>query len=111
MTGNRYGLGNGLSYGFFVWAPDRELNPQYTGLPDIDPAGIVICRGEETLGACWFKSDVAAQINGGHAMWDLISLSPLHIEPSVRMYRYDPRTRKHVPSLHGFIRNGVWVPA
>ena len=37
--------------------------------------------------------------------WELKSLDPLHVEPSIL-------TTCHVHSQHhGFIRNGVWVPA
>lgn len=35
--------------------------------------------------------------------WNLISLEPLHVEPSVAC-------REH-PHHHGFIRDGKWIPA
>jgi hypothetical protein len=128
----RHDLGMGFAYSFFIWAPDRELNPQYADEPDIDPAGITIwrlepiepgqvARGDDdepegmiwtAVGACWFNSPQADKLRGQNAGWDLYSIDPLHIEPSVQMYEYDStKAPKSKPSHHGWIRGGRWVPA
>lgn len=105
MTSERRDLGYGFSYTFFVWSPDRELNPQYAGIPDIDPAGVLIWRGETVVAGPWFDMPAVRRVHKG-PVWQLVSLNPLHIEPSIQMY--DP---PNVPSYHGFIRDGRWIPA
>lgn len=104
-------LGHGHTAIFFRWAPDRELNPQYDGLADLDPAGIEIehprpDNGQTCVGAVNF--DVPQEYKdrwGGwgtrRAYWQVESLDPLTISPSVLCSCGD----------HGFIRNGEWVAA
>lgn len=122
-------LGSGFFYSFFQWAPDRELNPQYEGIPDIPKAGIMIWRVMErepgmrpydaeedpdeghvwtAVAAPWFDTEETRLIPGAKTAWELHSLDPLHIEPSIQMY--DRKTGK-VPTFHGWIRDGRWVPA
>lgn len=104
-------LGSGFSYTFFTWDPDRELNPQYASIPTVEKAGILVWREGEVLGSCWFDTPEVQAIPGEHTTWQLHSLDPLHIEPSIQMYAYDPEQKKTVPSYHGFIREGKWVSA
>lgn len=107
MSKSKYDLGGGYSYRHFIWAPDRKLNPQYAGMPDINPAGIIIEYQGEPIAAPWFDSPEARAANVDQAaMWDLLSLHPLTIHPSVQAYGRDRK-----PSHHGWIRDGRWVPA
>lgn len=106
-------LGDGFSYRFFQWGPDRDLNPKYAGLPDIEKAGIIIWKNEEAVASCWFDTpenhrvlDMAFNGEKKTPVWQLHSLDPLHIEPSIQMYDTNLQ-----PSYHGFIRNGRWVQA
>lgn len=107
MTGEKHDLGSGFSYTFTQWSPNRELNPQYVGIPDIDPCGVIIWRGDEAVAHCWFDSPLARQIAGDTPKWELHSLDPLHLEPSIQMYA----GIELAPSYHGHIRNGRWEPA
>lgn len=107
---DRTDLGSGLSYAFFQWDSDRELNPQYKDVPSVDKAGIVIYLDEtdRALGSCWFDTPEVNAIPGfeNRTRWQLLSLDPLHIEPSIQMY-----DDGHKPSYHGWIREGKWVSA
>jgi hypothetical protein len=104
-----FDLGSGFSYSFFSWKPERDLNPQYDGIPDVEKAGITIWKDGELVGSCHFDTPEVRRVPGLHSghWWKLLSLDPLHIEPSIQMY--DQKTRK--PSHHGFIRGGKWVQA
>lgn len=111
-TGREYNdLGSGFFYTFFIWDPDRKLNPQYKDVPRVDPAGILIWRRIDdkmrAIGAVNFDIPVMRQVAPKQTYWDLISLNPLHIEPSIQMYESDGKT----PSYHGWIREGKWVSA
>ena len=94
-------LGLGYSYSFIGWAPDRTLNPQYEGIPDVDRYGIII-RCPHGEGAVTFAGNVQQKIEPGHPSWTVVSFEPLTISPSVH------RTEC---GCHGFIRDGKWVPA
>lgn len=48
-----------------------------------------------------FRSDGYLPLGGGEKRWDLISVEPLTISPSVLC---------HACGTHGFMTNGVWVP-
>jgi hypothetical protein len=103
-------LGMGFSVVFFSWSPDRALNPQYEDVADVEMAGIIISKDGENIGSCWFDTeDVAAIPDRKGPVWQVHSLDPLHIEPSVQMYEY--LDGEFVPKYHGFIREGRWVPA
>lgn len=76
---------------------------------DVEAAGLFIVHpsagqnhipaGEPCAGSTPF--DLPVNHEDGHAVWQLHSLDPLHIEPSVLCSCGD----------HGFIRDGRWVPA
>lgn len=102
-----FDLGDGFSYSFHCWKPDRRLNPQYEGIPDVERMGATIFRDGEVVAAITFDLPEVRRIPGVRTdhLWRLVSVSPLHVEPSLQMY--DRRT--HEPSHHGFIRNGRWV--
>ena len=103
-------LGHDHAYSYSQWAPDRELNPQYDGIPDIPRCGVLVHHFKpgtthECMGFIYFNTpEVRAMrsiTNDQYPMWDLLSYEPLHVEPSLACVCGD----------HGFIRDGKWVPA
>lgn len=108
-------LGHGHVAHFFAWSPDRELNPRYAHLPDLDPAGLII--GHPPFDMRWiddpdvtcsgtvnFESTPAHREawGGSRPEWQVISLDPLTLSPSILCRRCGD---------HGFIREGRWIPA
>lgn len=111
-------LGHDVLARFLSWAPDRYLNPQYADMPDIDRCGITyrhrrgdgngadpqlfaaLPPGEWCAGSITF--DLPPLNATARAVWQVHSLDPLHVEPSLLC-----RSCGH----HGFIREGRWVPA
>ncbi len=98
-------IGDDHQIKFFCWAPDRTLNPQYAGMPDIEKAGCMIWHknpkdGSQCCGAINFESMRA--LVPDRAIWQVQSLDPLTVSPSVLCMRCGD---------HGFIRNGRWVKA
>jgi hypothetical protein len=98
----------GLDHRLFYcqWAPDRDLNPQYEGVPDVARYAAIIEHlnpaGEPCAGCVTFDGDVARQIEPPtRHMWQVEQADPLTISPSVLCQCGD----------HGFIRDGLWVPA
>ena len=85
------------------WSPDRDLNPQYDGIPDIPWCGLTIEHtapdGAECSGHITFA--VPGTEIWPHHKWTVISFDPLHVEPSILCDCGD----------HGFIRDGRWVTA
>lgn len=107
-------LGHDHSYTFTVWKPDRELNPQYDGIPDADPWGAIIYHrnprtGEPCHGGVMFDGPTQRQIDPDRPCWQVESLDPLTISPSV-LCRF-PASDGQECGDHGFIRAGRWVPA
>lgn len=87
----------------FCWSPDRELNPQYEGVPDIEWAGLTLLHkhGDE-----WHRDSVTFDLPGtqsrGRPLWQVVSWEPLTLSPSIL---------NRVCGWHGFIRDGKWVTA
>lgn len=90
------------------WSPDRELNPQYDGIPDVEKYGAILYHfkqdGSECMGSIHFTGDVQRKIEPAHPSWTVDSWEPLTISPSVLC-------RAEGCGDHGFIREGKWVPA
>lgn len=107
MTSEALDIGHGVTITSVGWAPDRELNPQYEGIPDIDSYGVIIdhprpdgtcrCRGFVT-----FDTDAARLVRADVPMWTVDQWEPLTISPSVLC---------KLCGHHGFIRDGRWIPA
>lgn len=104
-------LGHGHSLEFYGWHPDRELNPQYDGIEDVDrfsaaiehpagPKGGVRADGT-CVGQVTFDSPTSQKISPHAPKWTVESWEPLTISPSVLCACGD----------HGFIRDGQWMPA
>jgi len=47
MSGRVMDLGHGHTLQFTSWSPDRELNPQYDGIPDIPKIGAIVDTGAQ----------------------------------------------------------------
>ena len=99
-------LGHGHTLTFACWSPDRELNPQYEGLPDVERYSALIEHtapdGTPCAGAVTFAGEVQARIEPNRPVWSVQSWEPLTLSPSVLCRRCGD---------HGFIREGKWVPA
>jgi hypothetical protein len=99
-------LGRGHTLRFTHWTPDRTLNPQYDGTPDIDPLGAVIDHrqpdGTPCSGSLTFASPAADQLFPDEEKWDVQSFQPLTLDQSVIC-----------PTCgdHGLVKDGRWVPA
>lgn len=97
-------LGNGYYLKFFSWAPDRELNPQYDGIPDVKKIGAHITCPHGNTGGVMFKQDSRYDsVFTDSNWWDVISWEPFHMEPSIQFLS--------PPCCHGFIREGRWIGA
>lgn len=99
-------LGSGHTGHYVGWAPDRELNTQYDGIPDVERYGLEIFHinpaGQDCVGFVTFAGDVQRRIEPNRPnIWGVVSWDPLTIEPSVLCGCGD----------HGFIRGGRWIPA
>lgn len=91
-------LGSGFSYRYYGWKPDRELNPQYDDVPDVERAGILV--------RCPHGEGGVPFIIEGHRLfqdgWLVVQEEPLTLAPSIL------RTEC---GCHGFIQEGRWVSA
>lgn len=114
MTAEPLDLGHGHTLRFTCWAPDRALNPQYAGLPDVERWGAVVGHpvGPHPIvpaakssgyceGAITFDGEVQRQLVPDRARWTVESWDPLTVAPSLLCACGD----------HGFIRDGRWLSA
>lgn len=101
-----YDFGHGVTGCFVGWAPDRELNPQFEGIPDEPHYGVFLNHPTADGGTCRscavFDGEVVRRIEPSRPVWTVECWEPLTISPSVLC-----RMCGH----HGFIREGRWVPA
>jgi len=95
---------------YTAWAPDRELNPQYDGVPDVDRYGMMIAHmtleGRLCMSAITFDGPVQRELDRERRrpMWQVHSLirGHEHLEPSLLC---------RACGDHGWIREGKWVRA
>lgn len=102
MTKEPIDLGHGHLLRFTVWRPDRELNPQYDGIADIDPIGAIIDTGNGCESAVFFDVPGVRDLFPDRAIWTVESWDPLTLSPSLLCT---------ICKDHGFVREGRWVPA
>lgn len=101
-------LGHGHTLWFFGWYPDRALNPQYAGMPNVERAGASISHpraddiSRTCSGAVTFDLPETSHLAADDHRWRVVSWDPLTIEPSVLC---------RICGDHGYIREGRWVPA
>jgi hypothetical protein len=98
--GNDLSFGAGYSGHWVGWHPDRDLNPQYDGIPDLERAALVLLcpHGQGVVPV----HPPEYQAVFGQPSWTVESWEPLTLSPSIL------RTEC---GCHGYIRSGVWVAA
>lgn len=93
---------------YYSWKPDRALNPQYAGIPDVTRFGMLIyhrkSNGEPCVSAADFDGPVQRQVNPNRPGWTVESEDPLTLSPSLLC-------KSDGCGDHGFIRKGRWVRA
>lgn len=106
MSSEWIDLGDDHAIQFAQWAPDRDLNPQYEGIPDVERYAAMVKHltptGESCTGAITFDGEVARQIEPGKGRWTVESWEPLTLSPSLLCRECGD---------HGFVRRGKWVRA
>jgi hypothetical protein len=99
-------IGHGHFMRYFSWSPDRALNPQYDGIPDIPKCGAAIGHvapnGAKCMSAIHFDTPEVRAVFDKCNVWTVESWEPLTVSPSLLCMRCGD---------HGFIKNGKWVPA
>jgi hypothetical protein len=101
-------LGAGYFGSFCRWAPNRDLNPHYADVPDIEKACLVIYHplaepGKYCIGMVNFETPDIEKIFGPNShRWKVESMEPLTLSPSIFCRQCND---------HGFIREGKWVKA
>jgi hypothetical protein len=100
-------FGDGVTGTWTCWEPDRDLNPQYDGLPDVARWGLILShpRDDAPDGQCrggiTFDGDVQRQLAADRPRWVVEQWEPLTLSPSILCDC----------GFHGYIRDGRWVPA
>jgi hypothetical protein len=95
-------LGSGHTATFVSWSPDRELNPQYADLPDIERVGVIVDTGNGCKSMAMFDLPAVRQVFPDRPVWTVESWDPLTLSPSLLC---------KLCGDHGFIREGRWVGA
>lgn len=99
-------IGHGVLISYVGWHPDRELNPSSAHLPDVDRYALLLghqCRDTWTPNGCTLDSETARQLEPeGRPMWTVENWDPLSLTPSLLC---------RTCGLHGWIRDGRWLPA
>lgn len=98
-------LGHGVRYAFTGWYPDRELNPDYEHLPDVERYMLLLdhqCGDQRIANGCTLDNLVSQILDAGRPRWQVVSWQPLTLSPSLLCRSC---------GLHGWIRDGRWVPA
>jgi hypothetical protein len=99
-------IGHGHAIRFVGWHPDRDLNPQYADIPDIEESGVLVEHqapdGSECASFAHFDTEDVRRVFAGSPVWKVGSREPLSLSPSLLCKRCGD---------HGHIRNGRWEPA
>ena len=105
MTTEFTDLGHGHAYAWTSWSPDRNLNPQYKDIQDVERYGILLKHsnpdGNPCMGGVIFEGPVADEIHPDAPKWEVESWMPLTLRPSILCSCGD----------HGYLRDGKWLPA
>lgn len=98
--GDTMDFGSGYSGRWIGWHPDRDLNPQYKGIPDLERSVLLLMcpHGDGGVPVHPPKYNHVFRQDS----WTVESLEPLTLSPSILRLEC---------GCHGFIREGKWVPA
>lgn len=98
-------VGHGHSIAYTSWRPDRDLNPQYKDLRDVERYGLTIkhtnAGGFLCMGSVVFEGPVADEVSPDAPKWAVESWQPLSLSPSISCHCGD----------QGYLKNGYWIPA
>jgi hypothetical protein len=103
-----FDLGSGHTAEKFGWWPERDLNPQYDGMPDVEWAGVTIAHpdlrdpSKTCKSALTFDLPSCEHLADPEHRWTVVSFDPLTITPSVLC---------RTCGDHGYITEGRWVAA
>lgn len=104
-------LGDGHLLSYVGWNPDRDINPQYEGIPDIERCGATIYhlnpQGKPCQGFVHFDTPDVQRVFAGANMWTVMSWEPLTLTPSILCKSCYPPGAPPCGD-HGFIENGKW---
>jgi hypothetical protein len=99
-------LGEDHALAFTSWKPDRELNPQWADLHDVERIGAIVRHKRADGGDCWsgiyFDCPVAWRVFNPQSIWAVESWEPLTLSPSLLC---------RICGDHGWIKEGKWVRA
>lgn len=98
-------IGHGVRIAFAGWHPDRDLNPHTAHLPDVDKYALLLdhqCGDRRVANGCTLDSEVSRELDAGRPRWEVQSWEPLTLHPSLLCRSC---------GLHGWIRDGAWIPA
>jgi hypothetical protein len=79
-----FDLGNGFSFRFASWAPDREIpanSERYRGIPDADRICIILsCRHGKESTVHLDRGEAYKEIFGDREWWTVLQEEPLTLE-------------------------------
>ncbi len=105
---NAVDMDDGLWYAWMQWSPDRELNPQYEGIPDVKHFALIFYHPTPDGGfheaSLTVKGPVQEKLSPDKPKWDVIQMEPLTLSPSILC-----TAEKGGCGAHGHIREGKWV--
>lgn len=105
-------FGSGVTGRFYRWEPDRDLNPQYADVPDVEHWGLMLTHDRpDGAGRCssaiTFDGPVQRRIDPDKPRWQVLGpWERLTLSPSILCTE-----SKGGCGIHGYIREGRWVPA
>lgn len=117
VAGTAVDLGDDHWLTWISWAPDRDLNPQYADVPDVDRWGAMIwhrradgtlCQGAITFDTPEVRAVMAINAEKRH-VWQVNAWEPLSLSPSVLCCF--PLDDGGTCGDHGYVRAGRWVRA
>lgn len=100
-----FDLGDGFSFRFTSWSPDREIpanNEKFQDVPDIERFGLILtCKHGREGSLIFYHGEPydSMKFGGDHDRWNVLQAEPLTLDPSVQ-----------TGCCHGHIVDGKWVP-